>query len=108
MGGSVTGGGRSGSGGGSGGVPGGGCGVGPCAEPALRSRRSKIGAPPVVFPVAVAGRLWALWAADLARLCRLRILGRSRRTRLKGISPLVFHGTNIGGNVAASTNAESV
>src|SRR5438874_7870081 len=90
-GGSMIGGGRSGSGGGSGGVPGGGCGVGPWAECGERISVSEIGAPPVVFPIAIAGRLGPLRAADLARLLRLSRFGRSGRTRLGSVARFFLH-----------------
>src|ERR1700719_3211444 len=108
LGGSMIGGGRSGSGGGSGGVPGGGCGVGPCAECGERISVSKIGAPPVVFPIAMAGRLRPLWAADFARLLRLSLFGESGRTRLGSVAGFFLHVPDMGGNVVASTGVSCV
>src|SRR6202030_2161483 len=90
-GGSMIGGGRSGSGGGSGGVPGGACGVGPWGEGAERISVSEIGDHPVVFPIAIAGRLGPLRAADLARLLWLRRFGRSGGTRLGSIARFFLH-----------------
>jgi len=100
--------GSSGSGGGTGGVPGGGCGVGPWVERSGRISVSEIGAPPVVFPIAVAGRLRPLRAANLARLLRLRRFGESGGTRLGSIARFFLHVPNMGGNVVASTGASCV
>ena len=101
----MTGGGRSGSGGGSGGVPGGGCGVGPWATLERRIRTSKIGAPPFVFPVPIAGGFGSFWAADLARPRRVRLfgIGPSAGTGLSGVARLFFHEPNIGGAIVPST-----
>src|SRR5438045_9702597 len=104
----MTVGGRSGSGGRSGGVPGGGCGVGPWAACGERSSVSKIGAPPVMFPIAIAGRLGPLRTADLTRPLRLSRFGRSGRTRLGSVAGFFLHVSNMGGNVVASTDTACV
>ena len=97
--------GSSGSGGGTGGVPGGGCGVGPWAERTGRISVSEIGAPPVVFPIAVAGRLRSLRAADLARFWqgRWRRLGRVGAGKLGRILRLFVHSPNMGPDLCGST-----
>jgi len=83
----------------------GGCGVGPCTEPAGRIIESEIGAPPIVFPVPITGRLGSLWAADLAGLRRIRFSHGGCRGRAisERVARLFVHGTNMGGGIVAST-----
>jgi hypothetical protein len=71
---------------------------------------SKIGAPPVVLPIAVAGRLRSLRAADLARLwCRrLRRFGRKAWAGQDGFARFFFHQSNMGRNPDRSIAAPAL
>jgi hypothetical protein len=70
----------------------------------------KIGAPPVVLPIAVAGRLRPLRATDFARLwCRrLRRFRRRAGGGRDGFARFFFHQTNMGGNSTGSTGAPAL
>jgi len=72
--------------------------------PANPEARSKIGAPSVVFPIAVASRLRTLRAADLARFRRSRLhrLGRGGRTRFDRVRRFFLHASNMGSSFAGA------
>ncbi len=71
---------------------------------------SKIGAPPIVLPVAVAGRLRPLRTADFARLrCRrLHRFGRRAAAGQDGFARVFCHLSNMGGNPTGSTGAPAL
>jgi hypothetical protein len=71
---------------------------------------SKIGAPPVVLPIAVAGRLRPLRTADFARLrChRLRHFRRRGGGGRGMLARFFFHLSNIGGYPTGSTAAPAL
>jgi len=70
----------------------------------------KIGAPPVLLPIAIAGRLRPLGAADFARFWSRRLgrFGRSAGAGPDGFARFFIHLSNMGGNPTGSTGAPAL